>query len=182
MQQLFLASAAFFGAFILSGCASGTKLMHWKSHTVEDFTGVFFGMSCALLIGNDIFSCVYEVLCRANKAYNREDTNRNCKVSITVINQATAKITSYAIGDITAGAATEAAMAVLLFYDFYTENYRIQSFNCCCGQVSFAAAKILWDIAKACRTTTFEYIEVVFTAKQNYVFINNGYAIKILNS
>ena len=72
----------FFADYAMSVANIGRiELAYGKCHIVEYPARVILVSNYALLIGNRIFCCIDEILCGPHNANDRENTDRNDKLS-----------------------------------------------------------------------------------------------------
>jgi hypothetical protein len=59
------------------------KLAGWERHRAEYAARIVLFNRNAFLFGNAVFGCLDQILCRANNANNRKDTERNREITLT---------------------------------------------------------------------------------------------------
>ena len=125
---------------ILSAITLAAKIKLWRNiagraefcsrerHILEDGAGVILLGRYAFLIGNAVFGCVDEILCGANDANDREDSERYGKISSLAVNKSAVDLRGDRLGNVcTATAATAAAVVSLA--NLGCENDRIYYLN-----------------------------------------------------
>ena len=85
------------------------KFVYGECHCIEKTAGVILARSYALLVGNAVFCCAYEILRGADDSYNRENTEAYEQKSVSVLVAKTAaEIRCNDLGDISTATARTA--------------------------------------------------------------------------
>ena len=159
------------------------KLIYGKCHSVEKSARIIFVGSYALLIGNAIFGCAYEVLRGTHDSDNRENSYTYKEISVAVlVGKASAKSCCNALGDISAAATRAARRTAHLFIHAGCKHDGIYHLYYRLGNVLCSATR-LGKVTEAIRAgRASEYANGALSSIKDNLFLNHCNALEFLAS
>ena len=166
------------------------KFARWERHGAEYAARIVLFYGNALFFGNTVFGCLNQILCRAYNADNREDTERNGKVTLSASSLSAAiaeakrriKASVYRLGNVSLAATTAASAFTHTLYDTCPEENRRNDLNNCSRFVFFVAFFGRATAEVLTNTVALENADVALSTVKNNALFKHGNTFDFLRA
>ena len=166
------------------------KFCCWERHRAEYAARIVFFDGDTFLFRNAVFGCLNQILCRAHNADNRENAERNGKITLAASSLSTAvakakrclKASVYRLGNVSLAAATAAGAFADTLYNACSKKNGRDDLNDCRRLVFFVAFLGRATAEVLTHTVAFENADVALATVKDNPFFEYGDAFNLLRA